>query len=152
MIRLLLVVGTQLVELLEVALRGKLGDVWRIHGGDTALMLCSHGGRWRWRWRWRPEERVTRSDSLRETSGRAGQLGGLETLYYWAQGESSGPNMAGNGMATPVGRERARRGEERGSSGSAVTAHDASVVLSRLVSSRAGPGRVERSATVFLRL
>jgi hypothetical protein len=47
------------------------------------------------------------------TSGRAGQLGGLETLYYWAQGESSGPNMAGNGMATPVGREGARRGEER---------------------------------------
>lgn len=53
---------------------------------------------------------MTRSDSLRVTSGRAGQLGGLKTLYYWAQGESSGPNMAGNGMAT-AGREGARRGE-----------------------------------------
>lgn len=92
---------------------------------------------------------MTRSDSLRVTSGRAGQLGGLTTLYYWAQGESSGPNMAGNGMAT-AGREGARRGE--GEQRSAATAHDASVVLSRLVSSRAGPGRVERSATVFVRL
>lgn len=50
MFRLLLVAGTQLVELLKVALGGELGDVRRIHGGDAALML-SHGGRWRWRCR-----------------------------------------------------------------------------------------------------
>lgn len=83
MFRLLLVVGMQLVELLEVALRGELGDVRRIHGGDAALML-SHGGRWRWRWR--PEERVTRCDSLRETSGRAGQLEGLKASLLLGAG------------------------------------------------------------------